>query len=575
MPDIVEAEAWYEAVTSLADRAEDITNPTATYVDTAFLATLLNKRNQIIFGRRGTGKTHLLRRLQDELYARFSELRIVPAYVDGATLEGSISPYNDPAAIALGLYVELLRRTVRELSLFINGQLRPGLLDRILPGTKRDQLGQMRDMASRLDRLLAQGKVRMLPMGEATAEFENLDEAVSRRRLAAGGNVAASLSDPRNLGIKLEASAEKDFTKSATQVTTRKIAGETYLPFADVTELIRRMLATLGDSSLVILIDEWSSLGDEQVQPLLAQLLRLTARGGICIKLACVPGRTKLFLPGAAHERRNPIGLEIGDDITADVDLDSVVFVDNDIQQLAAFFMSLLQRHLGSMIPEISRATLDAFSTYVLEENMEDTHVFAELCHASSAVPRDFINVFRQATIMQQASGSGQMTVANVRSAARNVYEGKRSNLAGARSGELRLLDRIYRKVVIGQSSYFFLLDVLLADNPKIMELYTAKLIHRTSATWLDPTSLKSYVYYMVDYGTSIELLRKAGAKAWDDLAHSTMGYTSVEFLPPAASSGLLNLVMEKLVASFAKASLDVEPANLIVDEELIKEERN
>jgi hypothetical protein len=335
------------------------------------------------------------------------------------------------------------------------------------------------------------------------------------------------------------------------------------------------MLATLGDSSLVILIDEWSSLGDEQVQPLLAQLLRLTARGGICIKLACVPGRTKLFLPGAAHERRNPIGLEIGDDITADVDLDSVVFVDNDIQQLAAFFMSLLQRHLGSMIPEISRATLDAFSTYVLEENMEDTHVFAELCHASSAVPRDFINVFRQATIMQQASGSGQMTVANVRSAARNVYEGKRSNLAGARSGELRLLDRIYRKVVIGQSSYFFLLEVLLAGNPKIMELYTAKLIHRTSATWLDPTSLKSYVYYMVDYGTSIELLRKAGAKAWDDLAHSTMGYTSVEFLPPAASSGLLNLVMEKLVASFAKASLDVEPANLIVDEELIKEERN
>jgi Cdc6-like AAA superfamily ATPase len=571
---IVKTQAWYEAVASLADRAEEITNPTAAYVDTAFLATLQNKRNQIIFGRRGTGKTHLLRRLQDELYARFGQLRMVPAYIDGATLAGSISPYNDPAAIALGLYVELVRRTVRELSLFINGQLRPSLLDRILLSARRDQLGQMRDMASRLDRLLTQGKVRMLPMGEATAEFENLDEAVSRRRLAIGGNAAATLSDPRTVGIKLEASAERDLSRTATQVETRKIAGETYLPFADITELIRRMLATIGDSSLVVLIDEWSSLGDEQVQPLLAQLLRLTARGGICLKLACVPGRTKFFLHGA-DERHNPIGLEIGDDITADVDLDSVVFVDNDIQQLTAFFMSLLQHHLGSVVPKISQASFDEFSTYVLKKKMDDSHVFAELCHASSAVPRDFINIFRQATIMQQSSASAQMTVANVRSAARNVYEGKRSNLAGTRSDELRLLDRIYRKVVIGQSSYFFLLEASLVDHPRIMELFTARLIHRTSATWLDPSALKSYVYYMVDYGTSIELLRKTGAKAWDDLTHGTMGLTSAEFFTPTASSGLLNLVLEELVASFAQARFDAEPANLIVDEELIEEERN
>ena len=167
------------------------------------------------------------------------------------------------------------------------------------------------------------------------------------------------------------------------------------------------------------------------------------------------------------------------------------------------------------------------------------------------------------------------MTVANVRSAARNVYEGKRSNLAGTRPDELRLLDRIYRKVVIGQSSYFFLLEGALAGNPKIMELYTAKLIHRTSATWLEPDSFKSYVYYMVDYGTSIELLRKAGAKAWDDLAHNAIGHTAAEFFPPTASSGLLDLVMEKLVASFAKASFEAQPADLVVDEELIEGEQN
>jgi hypothetical protein len=39
-------------------------------------------------------------------------------------------------------------------------------------------------------------------------------------------------------------------------------------------------------------------------------------------------------------------------------------------------------------------------------------------------VPRDFINVFRQATILQQAAGTDTMTIANVRSAICDLYEG-------------------------------------------------------------------------------------------------------------------------------------------------------
>ncbi len=403
----------------------------------------------------------------------------------------------------------------------------------------------------------------MLPAGEAHAEYENLDEAVSSRRAAAGVNAAVTLSDPRSLGIKLEASAEKELRKSARQVSTRTIAGQTYLPFAEVTELIRQLLGTLGEASLAILIDEWSSLGDASVQPLLAQLLRLTARGGICVKLACIPGRTKFFLPGEGGH--NPVGLELGDDITSDVDLDSVVFVDNDIKQLAGFFMALLQRHIGSSIPAVLDASLDDFSRYVLTQRMTDEHVFAELCHASSAVPRDFINVFRQATALQQTAGADTMTVAHIRTAARNLYENKRSNLADTKPDELNLLDRIYRQVVLGQSSYFFLIESSLVNDSRIVELFTTKLIHRTSATWLDPSTLISYVYYMVDYGTSIELLRTVGARAWDDLTHGTVGVISVEFFTPSTSP-LFDLVLDKLVSSFAEARLDVSPAELIVD---------
>ena len=76
---------------------------------------------------------------------------------------------------------------------------------------------------------------------------------------------------------------------------------------------------------------------------------------------------------------------------------------------------------------------------------------------------------------------------------------------------ELRLLERIYNKVFIGQQSYFFLIEASLVEDERIIELFTAKLIHKTPATWLDPDSFVSYVYYMVDYGITIEVLRQAG----------------------------------------------------------------
>jgi Cdc6-like AAA superfamily ATPase len=570
MSSLVSAEAWYEAVIRLSDRAEDLADPTSTYVETNFLSALYNARNQTIFGRRGTGKTHLLRRLQDDFISHFDEFRIAPVYIDGATLEGSIELYSDPAAIALGLYVELLRRTVRELTPLIDDKLRHGVFDWLLAGSKRDLIGQVRETVSCLDHVLAHGKVRMLPVGGMNADLEDLDEAVLKRRLAIGGNAAASLADPRSLGIKLDASVEKSFSRTVRTMATRRLAGQTYLPFAEVAQLIRRLLEALGGTSLAVLIDEWSALGNEEVQPLLAHLLRLTARGGICFKLACIPGRTRLFLPGGAGERRTPIGLELGDDIILGADLDSVVFVDNDIKQLTAFFMALLQRHIGAAVPRVQNSTPDAFSRYALDEWVSDPGVLAELCHASSAVPRDFINIVRQATLRQRAARSDKLTAGNVRSAALTIYEGKRSNLASSRPDDLDLLDRIYRKVVIGQRSYFFLVESSLADNSRIVELFTAKLIHRTSATWLDPSSFVSYTYYMIDYGSSIELLRQAGAKAWDDLTHRTTGFRPVEFFTPATHPKMLELVLDELVSSFAGGRLDPDPESLIIDRNMI-----
>lgn len=571
MPEIVDTETWYEAATRLVDRAEDLKNPTMAYVDTVFLESLQSKKNQIVFGRRGTGKTHLFRRLEEELLNHFEHMRMLPIYVDAATLAGVTTSVKDPAAVALTVYVELVKHIVRKLSLFIDGRIRPSVLDWLFPGPKRSLLFRTRRSIRRLDELLTQGKVRLLPVGTASIQLDNLSEQASKLRLAAGWSADFTLSDPGSLGVELGASGEKLLKVASKQVTTQKIGGETYLPFVEITEIIRELLSMLDNASLVILIDEWSSVGGADVQPLLAQLLRLTAKGGIYLKIACIPGRTRLLFPGSPSEGRSPIGLELGDDIAADVNLDSIVFNGNDIKQIASFFVALLYRHMAIEIEEIWGISVESFTEYLLGDRINNPRVLAELCHASGAVPRDFINIFRRAVIAQRRAGALMMTVAHVRSAARDVYEDKRSNLSGR--DVLPLLDRIYQKVVVGQRTYFFLVASPLVSHPSIVELFTARLIHKTPAKWIDPASGASYVYFMIDYGTNVDRLRQAGTRAWEELTRRTNAFTPHRFLAlPKTNQAALQGLLDRLDESREETRLDSEPNELIIDADMIEQ---
>jgi hypothetical protein len=57
-------------VTHLGTRAEDLSDPAATFVETIFPSVLRARQHQVIYGRRGVAKTHLLRRFESELTPR-------------------------------------------------------------------------------------------------------------------------------------------------------------------------------------------------------------------------------------------------------------------------------------------------------------------------------------------------------------------------------------------------------------------------------------------------------------------------------------------------------------------------
>src|ERR1700683_531794 len=83
-----------KAVASILQRSEkqrDLQKLVGSFVDVGILPQLLNNNSQIIYGRRGTGKTHLLSVLVSEL-KKDSQKAVV--YIDARTL-GSTSQFSD------------------------------------------------------------------------------------------------------------------------------------------------------------------------------------------------------------------------------------------------------------------------------------------------------------------------------------------------------------------------------------------------------------------------------------------------------------------------------------------------
>ena len=115
-----------------SERQEDIQKLVGTYVDVGLLPQLDNTNHQIFYGRRGTGKTHVMKVLESRL--REDKSRTV-VYIDCRTL-GSTAQFSDgemPISrrclslfrdILLCIYHELLEHIIELPSSFANEALR-------------------------------------------------------------------------------------------------------------------------------------------------------------------------------------------------------------------------------------------------------------------------------------------------------------------------------------------------------------------------------------------------------------------------------------------------------------------
>lgn len=447
-----------------------------TYVEAGSFAALLHSSDhQILYGRRGTGKTHALLHLSELL----GGMGDVAVYVDLRTIGSAGGIHADSTQSAAERGTQLLIDALEE--------VHDGLLT----------VAMERDMAAPTALLgeldaLAEAATTVKVVGEVERETTVSGAAESTR--------SAEVSLSSRPGVRGGAGHRRSVTAQSRLVRTGVERHQ--VMFGPLSRAVRGIVRALAPARLWLLLDEWSSL-PKDLQPLLADLLRRAVLpvGGLTVKIAAIERRSVFAAPTGPGEY---VGIEVGSDAASTVDLDEFLVFDNSPVRAREFFARLFHNHTAVWLATMVRNPPEDVTAFV--EECFRRNAFPELVRAAEGVPRDAINI---AALAAQHAHDRPITVADVRRAARDWYlRDKQTAIRGnepARTALRALVD----EVVGHRRARTFVVDQLAVERAGVVEdLHDARLLHLLRRGVADPNHPGAlYDGFAIDYGCYVSLL--------------------------------------------------------------------
>lgn len=471
------------AVSGIAGRSErepDVSILQKTYVETGILPQIENHNNQILYGRRGTGKTHVLQVLGQEFeqtpgsYSMYIDIRLL----------GSSHLFTDSSRPIADRCVAVFKDLL--------GLLQSRLLDIAThPDSDGSGLQEVSDFADFITQKsvdITKRTVKDTSSAKSTDGFE--------------ASVKGSISGNVSGGLKASDSQE---TSTAREVAYDEALRES-LVFSEVHQRLNTTLAAMKVDHLILLIDEWTSLPVE-IQPFIAEFMRrsLFTSNRVTVKIASLEYRSRFTI----NDRNgNIIGFELGADIAANLDLDDFYVYDRNTDKVVNIFHELLYKHVTSdldpaVLAEHNIKDATSFRVRLFTERA----TFVELVRAGEGVVRDFLGIFSAAFFKALTTGRPKIDLHSVEEAARDWYETDKSTALSADQREA--LHRIIQDVIGSRQTKMFMLSRADADHPMIQTLFDLRLLHLILRGYSDKENPgKRYNIYALDYGTYIDLKR-------------------------------------------------------------------
>jgi hypothetical protein len=357
------------------------------YVDYfGYLPQVLSETDQLVVGRRGTGKTTLLYRAFVECmrsWGERSELaksRTLGIYIDLSKCQSLYSTSD---------FTHFEHMFVSEMCQSISDQLKrfwpelerqPGVLDKLFNSANQKKQGEVKKELENLATLLKTGLPRMVSHGTISKETTGRN----KRKDTVG--VDATLSAIPKIGVKGSEESESEYTEkvSGTEAVAYRLS------VSDIFGLLQSLREKAQISAIFVFIDEYSSLSTE-LQGRFSSLLRkmLGAHAGLFLKLCAI---TDNYTLGSSIILQRDL-FEIS------LDLDAFVERSNNLGHA----MTGLREHTERIV----RKRLQAYECQEPELLFADmTDVWIELSRASLGVPRTLGIVLQQAWNRRRAAGT-------------------------------------------------------------------------------------------------------------------------------------------------------------------------
>lgn len=501
------------ALNSVPKRAEarQVEQLRDTFVDSGVAAALEAVDHQVLYGRRGTGKTHAVRYLETLVQDRGD----ISFYADLRTI-------GSPEGLFAGDEVEPTERAAR-LLVDLLGQFHDALLTAVV---EDDALIADATFVRKLDALAA-----AITTVRVSGDVELSREGEEKASEKSGGTLGASLGSG---GPKVEGKLAADQGQESRELLreTRRGRERLSLNFSDVARALRELAGSLSSRRIWLLLDEWSSVPSE-VQPYLGEFLVrcvLPLQDRITVKIAAIEQQT--HFREQLGDSNEMIGIELGADVAANVDLDEFMVFEQNEEQARSFFRGLLFKHITAGQDGGGDSAVAGIRTEgeLVREGFTDRRAFDELVRAAEGVPRDAINIASRAALRAL---SNKISVPDVRTAARAWFQNDKEAALRGRSEALPLLNWIIDRVIREKRARGFLVSQKSAGAPLLLALFDARVLHvvRRGYSAQDQPG-ERYDVYVIDYGAYVDLIHTKseplGTLPLDETDEDGGGYVEV-----------------------------------------------
>ncbi len=455
----------------------------STFEDSGVGRALDTVDHQIIYGRRGTGKTHALRyvtstRSDEQNIAIYVDLRTVGS-AEGVFGGESAGPIERTAR----LLVDLLNQVHDEI-------LRAALDDDRLTGDV--------SFVKALDELLESiSGIRVSGPVERTRQ--------DGQRAKQSSAVGFDASTTGKVGVTAGGTDEREDHAQTTE--TRRGEERISLNFSDVARALRALASSLSAKRIWLLLDEWTSVPKE-VQPYLAAFLVkcVLPLQPFTVKIAAIEQQA-VFRKQLADA--SVIGIEVGADMSANLSLDDFMVFEQEEDRARSFFRSVFFKHLTAGADEDEELSL-ANEGELISQGFTDTRAFDELVRSAEGVPRDAINIAANAA---WRAGEKQISIPDVRRAARQWFQNDKERALAEVPEAQALLNWVIDQVIRDKKARGFLVNQKDRNARPLVILFDARVLHlvRRGYSAQDAPG-ERYDVYVIDYGAYVDLISTQNA---------------------------------------------------------------